>query len=101
MTRKEAINRLHLLDSLTDNEKFSEPIRMAIEALNPWKRLSEEKPEKEGIYAAWYAHHPDWGWVEGHWSEEDQYFGTIRIDGNIYIDEKVTHWCELMGPEEE
>lgn len=95
MTKKEAIERLKLLIELTSNEKFSEALAMAIEALNPWKKLSEEKPKKNGWYWVYdTSRFRDSNVCQAHWSGDHFWRNMIEPSS-------ITHWCEISGPEEE
>lgn len=104
MTGKEAIEMI--VRNMNIERDYSHPRLIeawetAIEALGPWKKLSEEEPKTRGNYVIWRAgEHSDgrpYGfWCEGVWC--GRAFNEVRSGCSV---EDVTHWREINGPEEE
>jgi|GEM_PF-4350886 len=113
MTKKEAIKGLREIDRFfgdigahKNHPEFAHVLDFAIAALNPWRKLSEEKPPKKGGYPVW-REGPSWDgqgeyafWSNGYW-DGDCFSVIDEEDGDIVGVSDVTHWAHLESPEKE
>lgn len=96
MTNKEAIERLQRIDFERSNVRDRLAIHMAIAAMRPWKRLSEETPTEPGRYWV-YRKDPAWGdyyHLCGNWN-------GVSFFAHGFPLEDITNWQKTQDPEDD
>ena len=103
MTRKEAIEYIQeILGGGNHWLPYSDPayyeaLRIAISALQPWHKLSEEKPPEEGIYWVFI---PNW-YPEKDRVVKDKWHKPKYRSEMIFCSDAVTHWRLVEHPEDD